>query len=148
MTYANPDVLAVEFPTVLLMGPGALFCLYASLKRSSWKHVAIIIVSWCEIIGGWYTFAPVWLSEQFVPAYKTPLDTSSPWLFWVLLVFMNIVWVVIPVILMYDACVLSAAGKGASATPPSAAYNTYSLVALFLAAYATLVPTALLLAQK
>lgn len=90
----------------------------------------------------------MWLSEQFVPGYKTPLDTSSPWLFWVLLVFMNIVWVVVPVILMYDACVLSAAGKGASATPPSSAYHSYSLVALFLAAYATLVPTALLLAQK
>jgi len=51
MTYGNPDVLAVEFPTVFLMGPGALFCLYAALKRSAWKHVAIIVVSWCEIIG-------------------------------------------------------------------------------------------------
>ena len=53
MAYADADVMAVELPTVLLMGPGALLCAYATLTRASWKHVAIILVSWCEIIGGW-----------------------------------------------------------------------------------------------
>jgi hypothetical protein len=50
MTYADPDVMAVELPTVLLMGPGALLCAYATFARKDWKHIAIILVSWCEII--------------------------------------------------------------------------------------------------
>ena len=65
MTYADPDVMAVELPTVLLMGPGALLCAWATLHRKEWKHVAIILVSWCEIIGGWYTFASTWIKHYF-----------------------------------------------------------------------------------
>ena len=61
---------------------------------------------------------------------------------------MNIVWVIIPFILLYDACVLSIARKGPSAAPPSAKFGTYTLLAATLVAYATLVPTALYLAQK
>ena len=47
--------MAVELPTVLLMGPFSALCLWATVTRSPWKHVLIILTSWCEIIGGWYT---------------------------------------------------------------------------------------------
>ena len=142
------QVLAVEFPTVFLMGPGALFCLWATLRRSTWKNVAIVLVSWCEIIGGWYTFAGPWLNEWLHPGFKSPLDTSSPWLFYVLLVFMNIVWVVVPLILLVDASILIAARAAPDAPAPSQPYHTYTLVALFLVAYSILVPVALLMAQR
>ena len=89
MTYADPDVMAVELPTVLLMGPGALLCAYATLARKDWKHVAVILVSWCEIIGGWYTFAGPWV-KHFL--HSTPWSDSAlkgsaanPYIFWVLL---------------------------------------------------------------
>jgi alpha-1,2-mannosyltransferase len=148
MKYGDAEVLAVEFPTVLLMGPGALFCLWAIYKRSQWKHISIALVSWCEIIGGWYTFAGPWINEALHPEkYTSPLDTSSPWLFWVLLVFMNIVWVVVPAILLVDASILIAHRALPTAEPPSRPYHTYTLIALFLVAYSVLVPVALVLAQ-
>ena len=61
---------------------------------------------------------------------------------------MNIVWVVVPFILLYDACVLSVRGKGAGARPPSASYGTYYVLAATLASYSTLVPFALWKAQQ
>ena len=148
MTHADAAVMSVEIPTVFLMGPGALLCLYATIKRSNWKHIAIILVSWCEIIGGWYTFAPVWINDLFHPKVPSPLDMSSPWLFWVLLVFMNGVWVIVPLILLYDACVLSIANKSASAPPPSEKYGTYKAIGATIALYSILVPIALYLAKK
>jgi len=75
-------------------------------------------------------------------------SAANPYIFWVLLVFMNIVWVIVPAILMYDACVLSVARKGAAAPPPSAKIGAYYVLAATLVAYGTLVPTALYLAQK
>jgi len=75
-------------------------------------------------------------------------SAANPYIFWVLLVFMNIVWVIVPAILLFDACALSIQRKPAQATPPSAKYHTYALLAATLVAYATLVPTALVLAQK
>ena len=47
--------MAVELPTVLLMGPFAALSMWATVTRSPWKHVLVILTSWCEIIGGWYT---------------------------------------------------------------------------------------------
>ena len=148
MQYADAEVLAVEFPTVLLMGPGALLCLYATLYRTQWKNLAIVLVSWCEIIGGWYTFASCFTNAAYKPELPSPLDTSSPWLFWVLLVFMNVVWVVVPGVLLFDAGSLIVARTAASSTvAPSAKLGTYVVIALFLAAYSVLVPVALLMAQ-
>jgi len=43
------------------------------------------------------TFCPEWLTGS------PSLDTSNPLFFWVYLVFMNIIWVIIPMWLMYDS---------------------------------------------
>jgi len=148
MTHADAAVMSVELPTVLLMGPGALLCLYATIYRQNWKHIAFILVCTIELIGGWYTFAPVWINDIFHPEISSPLDMSSPWLFWVLLVFMNGVWVAVPLVLLCDACVLSIKNKGASAPPPSAQFGTYTAIGATIALYSVLVPIALYLAKK
>ena len=146
--------MAVELPTVLLMGPGAVLCAWATLRRAEWKHVAIILVSWCEIIGGWYTFAGTWVKhyahgrEWAESDFAGSTSAANAYIFWVLLVFMNIVWVIIPAILLYDACALAVARKGAAAPPPSRKFGTYAILGATLVAYGTLVPTALYLAQK
>jgi len=43
------------------------------------------------------TFCPEWLTGS------PSLDTSNALYFWVYLVFMNVLWVIIPVWLMYDS---------------------------------------------
>lgn len=61
---------------------------------------------------------------------------------------MNAVWVVIPAILLYDAAALSIARRPAGAAPPSARAGAYWVVAATLLSYITLVPAALLMAQR
>ena len=150
MHYADVEVLAVEFPTVFLMGPGALLCLYGILRRSAFRDLAIAVVCVVELIGGWYTFAGPWANAYFHPHVPSPLDTSSPWLFYVLLVFMNIVWVIVPGILLWDAGanIIARAAPGSRVRPASSPFFTYEIIAGLLGAYSVLVPTALLLAQR
>lgn len=148
-TPLDPEVVSVELPTVLLMGPGALLCLYAILNRKAWRNLAVAVVCIIEIIGGWYTFAPDWV--RVYAGGATSLSTADPWLFWVLLVFMNGLWVLVPGILLYDACVRivdacdKAKTEGSDAVPSGA--GAYWLIAASLVAYSVLIPVALINAK-
>lgn len=150
-TYMDPEVVSVELPTVLLMGPGALLCLYGIAYNKAWRNLAVVIVSLTEIIGGWYTFAPDWVRQATTGA--TSLSTSDPYLFWILLVFMNGLWVIVPGILLYDACVriVTACDKAKTEAvdgKPASGEGAYKLIALLLVAYSILIPIALIGAQK
>lgn len=149
-TYLDPEVMSVELPTVLLMGPGALLCLYGILNRKAWRNIAVAIVCVVELIGGWYTFAPDWI--RIWGGGKTSLSTADPYLFWILLVFMNGLWVVVPAILLYDAYmrIVDACDKAkteAIETVPSGV-SSYTLIAALLVSYSVLVPLALLMADR
>ncbi|KAI5474228.1 Emopamil-binding protein, partial [Pseudohyphozyma bogoriensis] len=57
-----------------------------------------VVLSTAEIYGGWLTFCPEWLIGS--PALN-PLN--SPLHLWVHLAFMNLIWVFIPLWLMWDS---------------------------------------------
>ncbi|EWC47172.1 hypothetical protein DRE_03541 [Drechslerella stenobrocha 248] len=87
---ADPVVVAIELPTVLLEGPGAAYICYLLAKEKQQVWFWILVVAVGEIYGGWMTFAPEWLTGS--PA----LDTSNWMYLWLYLFFFNTLWVFIP----------------------------------------------------
>ncbi|KAI0266084.1 Emopamil-binding protein [Gloeopeniophorella convolvens] len=94
---ADPTVVSLEILTVLGAGPMAAYIVYQIVKNDPARHYWIIVLSTAELYGGWMTFCPEWLTGS------PSLDTSNALFFWVYLVFMNTIWVIIPLWLMYDS---------------------------------------------
>ncbi|KAL1660613.1 Emopamil-binding protein [Schizophyllum commune] len=94
---ADPTVVSLELLTVLGAGPLACYILTQLARNDPARHYWIVVLSTAELYGGWMTFCPEWLTGS------PSLDTSNPLYLWVYLFFMNTIWVVIPVWLMYDS---------------------------------------------
>jgi len=94
---ADPTVVSLELLTVFGAGPLAALIVYQIVKRDPAWHYWIVVLRTAELYGGWMTFCPEWLTGS------PSLDTSNVLFFWVYLVFMNVLWVVIPLWLMYDS---------------------------------------------
>ncbi|KAI9458389.1 Emopamil-binding protein [Lactarius psammicola] len=94
---ADPTVISVELLTVLSAGPMAAFIVYQIVRRDPARHYWIVVLSAAELYGGWRSFCPDWL------AGSTSLITSNPLVFCVYLVFLDAIWIIIPVWLMYDS---------------------------------------------
>ncbi|CAO3652522.1 unnamed protein product [Cunninghamella blakesleeana] len=99
---ADPTIVSLEILTVFFDGYLCLHILYQLIKDDPTRHFWIIVVSTCELYGGWMTFVPEWITGS------PYLDTSN-WLWhYVYLWFFNGLWVVIPIGLMvhsYNAIV-------------------------------------------
>ncbi|CAO1612981.1 unnamed protein product [Parajaminaea phylloscopi] len=95
--FSDPTVVALEILTVLGAGPLAGYCAHLLASNKFSYHYWIVVLSTAELYGGFMTFAPEWLSgNQY-------LNGSNWMLMWVYLFFMNMVWVVIPLYLLYDS---------------------------------------------
>ncbi|RDB15246.1 Emopamil-binding protein-like [Hypsizygus marmoreus] len=94
---ADPTVVSLEILTVLGAGPLACYILYLLAKGDGSRHYWIVVLSTAELYGGWMTFCPEWLTGS------PNLDTSNPLYLWVYLFFMNVIWVVVPLVLMIDS---------------------------------------------
>ena len=92
----DPVVISIEIATVL-MGVLCLFMIYGVYHRTAWRHPLQIIICVAELYGGWMTFAPEWLDGS------PNLNGTDPILLWIYLVFMNGLWVVIPLLLLWDS---------------------------------------------
>jgi len=95
--FSDSTVVSLEILTVLGAGPLCGLILYQLAKKDPARHYWIVVLSTAELYGGWMTFCPEWLTGS------PNLDTSNPLYLWVYLFFMNIIWVVIPLWLMYDS---------------------------------------------
>jgi hypothetical protein len=95
--FSDETVVSLEILTVLGAGPMSCYILKQLIKDDPARHYWIVVLSTAEIYGGWMTFCPEWLTGN------PNLDTSNALYFWVYLMFMNIIWVVIPLWLMYDS---------------------------------------------
>ncbi|THH20551.1 hypothetical protein EW146_g853 [Bondarzewia mesenterica] len=95
--FADETVVSLEILTVLGAGPLACYIVYQIAKQDPARHYWIIVLSTAELYGGWMTFCPEWITGS------PNLDTSNPLFLWVYLFFMNTIWVIIPLWLMYDS---------------------------------------------
>ncbi|KAH9936351.1 Emopamil-binding protein [Fomitopsis serialis] len=95
--FSDPTVVSLEILTVLGAGPLCCYILTQLARNDPARHYWIVVLSTAELYGGWMTFCPEWLTgNQY-------LNTDNILHFWVYLVFMNVIWVVIPVWLMIDS---------------------------------------------
>ncbi len=137
--------VAVELPTVFIAGPVAAALVWAVATRRPWRHLAVSLLSWLELIGGWYTFAPEWLTGS------PNLHTADPVHLYIYLGFMNLLWVLIPAVLMVDSgrriLAACAAAEGAKPGPAGVSDTTWKVCVASLVAYVILVPAALMRAK-
>ncbi|CAL1713273.1 unnamed protein product [Somion occarium] len=94
---SDPTVVSLEILTVLGVGPLCCLVLYQLAKDDPARHYWIVVLSTAELYGGFMTFGPEWLTGS------AALNTSNFLYLWVYLFFMNILWVFIPLWLMYDS---------------------------------------------
>ncbi|GAA5890574.1 hypothetical protein JCM6882_002967 [Rhodosporidiobolus microsporus] len=94
---SDPTVVSVELITVLGAGPLAVWTAECMRRGEGGWRVWIIILSTAELYGGWMTFVPEWISGS-------PSLNTSHWLYtWVYLAFFNGLWVLIPLVLIYQS---------------------------------------------
>lgn len=104
---ADLTVISLELLTVFLAAPAEVYVCYQiskiakmgnSLAKAQTKcriwFVAVVVAT-AELYGGFMTFAPEWLSGSI------QLDISNPIYLWLYLVFFNILWVFLPLWILY-----------------------------------------------
>lgn len=94
---ADPTLVSLEILTVLGGVPLCWYILSLLVKNDPARHYWIVVLCVAELYGGWMTFCPEWLIGS--PA----LNTSNVLCLWVYLVFMNSLWLVIPLWLLVDS---------------------------------------------
>ncbi|EXJ95394.1 hypothetical protein A1O1_00515 [Capronia coronata CBS 617.96] len=106
---ADLTVISLEILTVGLGGPAAVYVCYLIAKvvnsddqavkarsQSRLWFVAVMLAT-AELYGGFITFAPEWLSGN------TALAGEDPVYLWLYLVFFNMLWVFIPLWILFVA---------------------------------------------
>ncbi|CAG5127715.1 unnamed protein product [Candidula unifasciata] len=93
---SDPTVVSLEILTVVVDGILCLVTIVGIVTDGFYRHYAQLVLCVCELYGGWMTFCPEWLTGS------PNLDTSNYMYLWVYLVFFNGLWVVIPLLLMYQ----------------------------------------------
>jgi len=94
---SDPTVVSLEILTVLGAGPMCCYILMQLIKNDPARHYWLVVLSTAELYGGWMTFCPEWLTGS------PSLVTSNALYLWVYLVFMNVIWVAIPLWLLVDS---------------------------------------------
>jgi len=90
-------VVSLELLTVFIGAPLCFYIIYQIIRGDEARHYWIIVLCTGELYGGWMTFCPEWLTGS------PSLDTSNPLYLWIYLIFMNVIWVFIPLVLMVDS---------------------------------------------
>jgi len=94
---SDPTIVSLEMLTVFVVAPLCVLLVYAICKRRPYRHWVQLVVCTSELYGGWMTFGPEFLTGSPSLAYTNPLYL------YVYLIFFNGLWVVIPVLLMYQS---------------------------------------------
>ncbi|RYP44130.1 hypothetical protein DL768_009365 [Monosporascus sp. mg162] len=94
---ADLSVISLELLTVFVAGPLACLICYGLAKRDPRTNILMIVLATMELYGGFITFCPEWLTANH------NLDTSNFMYKWVYLVFFNMLWVFIPLYVMWVA---------------------------------------------
>jgi hypothetical protein len=91
-------IISLEILTVFLGGPIALHICNCLRKESASAWFWMIVLATAELYGGFLTFAPEFLTGN------TNLDTSNFMYLYVYLIFFNaVLWVIIPVWVLFQA---------------------------------------------
>lgn len=95
--HADPTIVSLEILTVFLCGAMCIILIEAIINNRPYRHFIQITLCVCELYGGWMTFCPEWLTGS------PSLNTSKFIYLWCYLVFFNMLWVVLPVYMLYQS---------------------------------------------
>lgn len=138
---SDKNVISIEIATVFV-GFLCLFAIYGTYYRKAWAHPLQLLICVAELYGGWMTFAPEWLDGS------PNLDGSDVILLWIYLFFMNILWVIVPLILLYESFVhLTKAADKTSPETTSPSSSVWTFMMILMVVYNILVPVILLQAD-
>lgn len=94
---SDPTIVSLEILTVTVVELFAVILIYAVIKSKPYRHFLQICLCVCELYGGWMTFCPEWLTGN------VNLKTDNFLHLWVYLVFFNMLWVIIPLLLLWQS---------------------------------------------
>ena len=98
----------MEIITGFIDGPLAFLAFYAFLVQRPYRYVVQLILSLCQLYGD---------VLYFMTAYKENFIHGEMWhplYFWFYFVFMNLLWIVIPLLLIYQSWVNLAKAQAVS----------------------------------
>eukprot|EP01121_Diplochlamys_sp_Union-15-3_P009794 TRINITY_DN2686_c0_g1_i2.p1 TRINITY_DN2686_c0_g1~~TRINITY_DN2686_c0_g1_i2.p1 ORF type:complete len:150 (-),score=13.84 TRINITY_DN2686_c0_g1_i2:23-472(-) len=95
--YSDPTIVSIELITAAVAGPLCVLMLYAMTTKKRYRHFWQIVLCTMELYGGYMTFCPEWLTGS------KALNTENPLYNIVYLWFFNGLWVVIPLLLLYQS---------------------------------------------
>ena len=90
--------VCMEMITAVFDGPVCIWAAWAIYNNRSCRYIATILVSLAQLYGD---------ILYYMTAYKEDFKhgpVGHPIYFWFYFVFMNAIWIVIPFILLVDAC--------------------------------------------
>ncbi|KAL6060656.1 EBP like [Balamuthia mandrillaris] len=96
---ADPTVVSIEILTVVVCTFLCILLIDAVVNKRPTRHFYQVTLSVMELYGGWMTFCPEWLSGS------QSLDTSNTLYLWVYLWLANGLWVIIPLLLLWQSAV-------------------------------------------
>ncbi|KAH3806445.1 emopamil-binding protein-like [Dreissena polymorpha] len=96
---SDPTIVSLEILTVTIVQVFVLGTIYGIVQHRPYRHFMQICLCACELYGGWITFCPEWLTGS------ANLRTDNVLHLWIYLVFFNMLWVVIPLYLLYHSWV-------------------------------------------
>ena len=137
----DPTILSLEILTVIPVGLMCAWTVYCIYKKLYLRHLLIVIISTAELYGGWMTFCPEWIDGNKNLIGDTPIK------FWIYLVFMNGVWVIIPLVLLYLSSKVLLSKKTAIKLSTVDSFMVQSVLAVIVL-YAILVPVILIFDLK
>ncbi|TPX35335.1 hypothetical protein SmJEL517_g02243 [Synchytrium microbalum] len=95
---SEPNIVSMELFTVLFCGNMCWVVMYGQAHNKVWRHYAQLVLCVCELYGGWMTFGPEWIIGS-----PNLCCLDDPMKLWVFLTFFNGLWVIIPLLLMYQS---------------------------------------------
>jgi len=94
---SDPTIVSSEMVTVFVAGPLCILLIYAICRRKPYRHWVQLVLCTAEIYGGWMVFVP----DMLVGSPN--LVTDNPLYLYVYLIFLNGLWFVVPLLLMYQS---------------------------------------------
>ena len=94
---SDPTITSIELIAVFVMAPLAAYVCYLLLnQRHSKARFWMAVVAVSELYGVFMSFSPEWLTGS------PNLDTSNVLTLWIYLVFLNSLWVIFPLYVLWD----------------------------------------------
>jgi len=95
---SDPTIVSLELVTVFFVSFLCILVILGIFTKRADRHYLQIILCTCELYGGCMTFFPEWLSNNINLA-----GIDQPFLHFFYLWFFNGLWVVIPLIMLYQS---------------------------------------------